>query len=112
MPIELLSRYNIREGALVIDDSDHQRSKSTTQIALVHRIKDKKTEGYFRGQNLVFLVLVTNRITFPVGFAFYEPDPKVSEWKQNDQNLKKQNVQKVCRPRKPMRRKEYPSKLE
>lgn len=108
----LLSRYNIREGVLVIDDSDHQRSKSTTHIAHVHRIKDKKTDGYFRGQNLVFLLLVTDRITLPIGFAFYEPDPTVSQWKQNDQNLKKQHIQKAERPKKPMRRKEYPSKLE
>jgi hypothetical protein len=108
----LLSRYNIREGVLVIDDSDHQRSKSTKHIAHVHRIKDKKTDGYFRGQNLVFLLLVTDLITLPVGFAFYEPDPTLSQWRQNDQNLKKQNVQKAVRPKKPMRRKEYPSKLE
>ena len=108
----LLSRYNIREGVLIIDDSDHQRSKNTTHIAHVHRIKDKKTDGYFRGQNLVFLLLVTDRITLPVGFAFYEPDPTVSQWKLNDQNLKKQNVQKADRPKKPMRGKEYPSKLE
>ncbi len=108
----LLSRYNIREGVLVIDDSDHQRSKSTTHIAHVHQIKDKKTDGYFRGQNLVFLLLVTDRITLPVGFAFYEPDPTVSQWKKNDQNLKKQNVKKAGRPKKPMRREEYPSKLE
>jgi len=58
----LLSRYNIRKGVLVIDDSDHQRSQKTTNIAHVHRIKDKKNDGYFRGQNLVFLLLVTERI--------------------------------------------------
>ena len=37
----LLSRYNIHKGVLVIDDSDHQRSKKTTNIAHVHRIDRK-----------------------------------------------------------------------
>ena len=54
----LLSRYNIHKGVLVIDDSDHQRSKKTTNIAHVHRIKDKKNDGYFRGENLVFLLQI------------------------------------------------------
>ncbi|NGX34945.1 MAG: hypothetical protein K1060chlam1_01307, partial [Candidatus Anoxychlamydiales bacterium] len=69
----IISRYNIKGGVLVIDDSDHQRSKNTTRIGYVHRIKDKKYEGYFNGQNLIFLLLVTDRITFPIGFSFYEP---------------------------------------
>jgi hypothetical protein len=108
----LLSRYNIKEGVLVIDDTDNQRSNNTTRVAHVHRMKDKKTDGYFNGQNLVFLLLVTDRITFPVGFAFYEPDPILSQWKQNDIKLKKNSVQKIDRPKKPKRRNEYPSKLE
>jgi hypothetical protein len=108
----LLSRYNIHKGVLVIDDSDHQRSKKTTNIAHVHRIKDKKNDGYFRGQNLVFLLLVTERITIPVGFAFYEPDPEVSRWKAKDQTLKKDSVKRTDRPKKPLRRKEYPTKQE
>ncbi|MCX6986704.1 MAG: transposase, partial [Chlamydiae bacterium] len=84
----IISRYGIKEGVLVIDDSDHQRSKNTTHIAHVHRIKDKKYEGYFNGQNLIFLLLVTDKITFPVGFSFYEPDPELHEWKNRDQELK------------------------
>mgnify|MGYP000355521451 FL=1 len=108
----LLSRYNIHKGVLVIDDSDHQRSKKTTNIAHVHRIKDKKNDGYFRGQNLVFLLLVTERITIPVGFAFYEPDPEVSRWKAKDQTLKENSVKRTDRPKRPLRRKEYPTKQE
>lgn len=108
----LLSRYNIRKGVLVIDDSDHQRSKNTSNVAYVHRIKDKKNDGYFRGQNLVFLLLVTDRITVPVGFAFYEPDPQISKWRVKNRALKKQEIKKACRPKKPLRRKEFPSKLE
>ena len=108
----IISRYNIKGGVLVIDDSDHQRSKNTTHIAHVHRIKDKKYNGYFKGQNLIFLLLVTDRITFPVGFSFYEPDPALQEWKNNNEELKKQQVNKKERPKRPVKNAKYPSKLE
>ncbi|NGX34928.1 MAG: hypothetical protein K1060chlam1_01290, partial [Candidatus Anoxychlamydiales bacterium] len=78
----------------------------------VHRIKDKKYEGYFNGQNLIFLLLVTDRITFPIGFSFYEPDPALKKWKDKDQELKKQKVSKKERPVKPVKNNKYPSKLE
>ena len=108
----IIARYGIKEGVLVIDDSDHQRSKNTTHIAHVHRIKDKKYDGYFNGQNLIFLLLVTDKITFPVGFSFYEPDPELHEWKSKDQELKKQKVCKKERPEQPVKNAKYPSKLE
>jgi hypothetical protein len=71
----VLKTYGITEGVLVLDDSDRARSKNTRNLHKVHKLKDKKTNGYTMGQNLVFLVLVTPKITIPVGFAFYEPDP-------------------------------------
>lgn len=108
----IISRYNIKGGVLIIDDSDHQRSKNTTNIGYVHRIKDKKHDGYFNGQNLIFLLLVTDKITFPVGFSFYEPDPALKEWKDKDQKLKKQKVSKKERPAQPVKNSKYPSKLE
>ena len=37
----ILSRHGIREGYLVIDDTDKKRSKSTKRIAFVHKIKLK-----------------------------------------------------------------------
>jgi hypothetical protein len=42
---------------LVIDDTDIERSKNVTQIGGAHKIKDKKTGGYFLGQNIVFIIL-------------------------------------------------------
>lgn len=105
----IVSRYNIKGGVLVIDDSDHQRSKNTTNIAHVHRIKDKKYEGYFNGQNLIFLLLVTDRITFPVGFAFYEPDPALKEWKDKNKELKTNNRELL---KQPVKNAKYPSKLD
>ena len=108
----IISRYKIKGGVLVIDDSDHQRSKNTTNIAYVHRIKDKKYDGSFNGQNLIFLLLVTDKITFPVGFSFYEPNPALKAWKDKDQELKKQKVNKKDRPAQPVKNDKYPSKLE
>jgi len=108
----IIARYNIKGGVLVIDDSDHQRSKNTTRIGYVHKIKDKKYDGYFKGQNLVFLLLVTDRITLPVGFSFYQPDPILKAWKDKDQELKTQKVSKKARPAQPVKNDKYPSKLE
>lgn len=51
--IHLFSAYGIKSGRLVIDDSDKERSKNTTEIAKVHKIKNKKSGGYFNGQNLI-----------------------------------------------------------
>lgn len=108
----ILKRYGISEGVLAIDDSDHQRSKNTKKIGYVHRIKDKKNDGYYQGQNLVFLNLITSSITIPVGFRFYMPDPKIQKWNKMEKELKKQKVKKKDRPAKPAYNKEYPSKLQ
>jgi len=104
----ILSRYGIREGYLSIDDTDKKRSKSTKRIAFVHKIKHKPSGGYIMGQSLVFLVLVTPKITVPVGFAFHIPDPVLRAWEKNDERLKKQGVPKSLRPAKPPRDPNYP----
>ena len=90
----ILKKYSASSGHLVIDDTDRQRSKSTTHIANVHKIYDKKTGGYFMGQNLVFLLLVTDKITLPVGFKFFNSDPKRTAWNQKDEELRNAGVPK------------------
>ena len=70
----VLERYGITEGSISIDDTDKRRSKSTKKIYNVHKIKDKPSGGYIMGQSLVFLVLVTPKITIPIGFSFHMPD--------------------------------------
>lgn len=105
----ILSRHGIREGYLSIDDTDKRRSKSTKRIAFVHKIKHKPSGGYIMGQSLVFLVLVTPKITVPVGFAFHMPDPALRAWEKNDKRLKKQGVPKSLRPAKPPRDPNYPT---
>lgn len=43
--IHLFSVYGIKSGTLALDDSDKERSKNTTEIAKVHKIKNKRVVG-------------------------------------------------------------------
>jgi hypothetical protein len=108
----ILNKYGITEGVLVGDDSDHQRAKVTKRIFAAHKIFDKKTGGWFNGQTVVVLYLVTAKVSFAVGFAFYQPDPVIAAWKIADEALKKQGVKKAARPAKPAPNPVYPSKLD
>lgn len=90
----VLETYGISEGVLVLDDSDRPRSKNTKNLHKVRKLKDKKTNGYVMGQNLAFLVLVTPKITVPVGFAFYEPDQAQKAWRLEDNRLKNRVLRK------------------
>ena len=38
----VISHYGVRAGVLVLDDSDKVRSRNTSKIAGVHKVKDKK----------------------------------------------------------------------
>jgi hypothetical protein len=49
------------------------------------------------GQSRVMLLRVTPVLTIPVGFAFYEPDPRLKAWEKEEQRLKKQDVPKKNR---------------
>ncbi len=53
------------------------------------------------GHELVVLYLITSKISLPVGFEFYQPDPELVEWKKHDEVLKKQGIKKSERPAKP-----------
>jgi hypothetical protein len=108
----IISAYGIKYGVLVIDDTDKERSKNTTAIAKAHKIRDKKTGGYINGQNLVFLLLVCEKVTLPVGFYFYESDPKQIAWRKEDARLRKKEVEKKHRPKSPAIDPNYPSKKE
>ena len=108
----IISAYRIKYGVLVIDDTDKERSKNATEIGMLHKIKDKKTGGYFNGQNLVFLLLVCEKVTVPVGFGFYKPDPDQIAWRKEEARLKKKGVEKKYRPKAPPKDPDYPSKKE
>ena len=105
----ILKRYGITEGTISIDDTDKKRSKSTKKIYHVHKIKDKPSGGYIMGQSLVFLVLVTEKITIPVGFAFHMPDPVLSAWYKKDKKLRKKGIPAKERPAQPVRDPNYPT---
>lgn len=101
--------YNITKGVISIDDTDKKRSKCTTKIFGVHKIKDKSTGGFCMGQGIVFLVLATPKLTIPVGYAFHIPDPEYSKWYKENKKLKKAGVPKAKRPVKPKKSENYPT---
>jgi DDE superfamily endonuclease len=108
----ILKRYGITSGVLVTDDSDHQRSKKTPKLYKTHKIKDKGTGGYINGQNIVLLLLVTAKVSLPVGFAIYQPDPEKQAWVKADKQLQQQGVKKKDRPAAPPSNPQYPSKSQ
>ena len=102
--LTIFNKFKIQSGVLVIDDTDKQRSKRTRRIHKAHKIFDKSTSGYFNGQNIVFLLLVSNKITIPVGFDFYLPDPEIKKWEKEDSRLKELGISKNNRPAYPERK--------
>jgi len=106
----ILRHHGMTSGSLVIDDTDNQRSKSAQALAHLYKLRDKESGGYIWGQSLVFLVLVTPKLSIPVGFVFYQPAPEVSAWYKRAKALKKQGVPKKQRPPKPAPNPHYPPK--
>ncbi len=98
---QVLVTYQIDHGSLVIDDSGKKRAKKTTKIHGAHKVKDKATGGYYNGQELVFLVLVTEKVTIPVDFRFYIPDPRMTAWRKKNKTLKQQGISTKHRPDRP-----------
>tara|TARA_X000001036_G_scaffold435332_1_gene476378 strand:- start:82 stop:1530 length:1449 start_codon:yes stop_codon:yes gene_type:complete len=110
--LNIFKTYDITTGILALDDTDNKRSKKTTAIHKAHKIKDKASGGFINGQELLFLLLITDKLTIPVGFCFYQPDPDFSEWKKQDKKLRKKMVPKSERPAKPARNTDFPTKQE
>ena len=106
----ILKKYEITEGSLELDDTDRERSKNAKKLHKLGKQKDKKSGGYFNGQSIVFLLLVSNKVSLPVGFKFYKMDPVWKAWKTEDDRLKKQKVKKSKRPVEPPRDSKYPTK--
>ena len=84
--------HGITSGTLVIDDTDNPRSQSATTLAHLYKLREKESGGALWGHSLVFLVLVTPKISLPVGFVFYQPAPELSAWYKQEKALKKQGV--------------------
>jgi SRSO17 transposase len=108
----VLKHYGITAGTLVLDETDKRRAKITTKITGAHKVKDKKSGGYFNGQELVFLLLVTDTVTFPVDFRFYTPDPAVSAWRKRSKEQKQQGIPAAERELRPKMNADYPQKTD
>jgi hypothetical protein len=108
----LLRHHGLTSGSLVIDDTDNPRSKSAKALAYLYKLRDKESGGYLWGQSLVFLILVTPKISLPVGFGFYQPAPELSAWYKQAKGLKKQGVPPKQRPPKPAPNAQYPTKQQ
>lgn len=108
----IIRLHGIKEGILVGDDSDRERSREVEKIFGAHKTKDKKRGGYVVAQNIVLLLLVTKKITIPVGFMFYRPDPGLQAWAFHDAILRAQGLPKSQRPPKPAKNPAFPSRTE
>jgi len=108
--LSLIKKYGLKDGVLILDDSDNPRSKNAKEIYKLSKLKDKKSGGYIIGQGFVLLLFVSDKITIPVGFEFYAPDPNIQKWEATEEILKKQGVKKAARPKRPERNKDYPTK--
>jgi hypothetical protein len=108
----ILRHHGLTSGSLVIDDTDNPRSKSAKALAYLYKLRAKESGGYLWGQSLVFLILVTPKISMPVGFGFYQPAPELSAWYKQAKGLKKQGVPPKQRPPKPAPNAQYPTKQQ
>jgi len=108
----VLRHHGLTAGSLVIDDTDNPRSKSAKALAYLYKLRDKESGGYLWGQSLVLLVLVTPKISMPVGFGFSQPAPELSAWYKQAKGLKKQGVPPQQRPPKPAPNAQYPTKQQ
>ena len=108
----ILRSHGITSGHLMLDDTDNARSKAAKALAHLYKLRDKESGGYVWGQSLVFLVLVTPKISLPVGFVFYQPAPELSTWYKQVKVLKKQGVPPKQRPPKPTPNAQYPTKQQ
>jgi DDE superfamily endonuclease len=108
----ILRSHGITSGSLVIDDTDNPRSKAARKLAYLYKLRDKASGGYVWGQSLLFLLLVTPKISIPVGFVFYHPAPELSAWYRQEKARKKQKGSKVQRQPKPAPNPHYPTKQQ
>ena len=108
----ILRHHGITSGSLVLDDTDNPRSKAANKLAYLYKLRDKESGGYIWGQSLLFLLLVTPKISIPVGFVFYQPDPELSTWYRREKARKKQKAPKAQRRPKPAPHPDYPTKQQ
>jgi hypothetical protein len=105
----ILRQDGMTSGRLVLDATDHQRSKSAKTLAHLSTRREKERGGSLWGQRLVFLVLVTPTISLPVGVVFSQPAPELRAWEKKEKALKQQGVPPQQRPPTPAPHPQYPT---
>ena len=110
--VKVLRDHKVSSVHIAIDDTDRKRSKVIKALWGVFKTIDKATGGWTNAQNIVFICLITDKVTFPILFTFYRPDPKHSLWAKNDKKLREKKVSKKDRPAEPTRSLKYPTRLE
>ena len=100
--VVVIGRFGIIRCRLVLDETDKKRSKSAKLIHNLHKIKDKASGGYINGQKLVFLYLVADNVSIPVGFEFYKPDPELKSGKRTTKSSQAGRIEE--KPSSPNRR--------
>lgn len=93
----IIKAFNVRVITIAVDDTERERSKNCKVLPFVRKALCKATGGWIQAQNIVFIVLVTDRVTIPVWFSFHRPA-----------NLSK-DQRKACR-KNPKKIKKYDSK--
>ena len=76
----ILQHHGITSGNLLSDDTATPRSQSAKTLASLSQLRDQASGGSLGGQSLVFLVLVTPKISLPVGVVFSQPAPESRAW--------------------------------
>lgn len=109
---KVLLDHNVSAAHIGIDDTDRTRSKVIKILWGVFKTFDKATGGWINAQNIVFLYLITDKVTVPIMFKFYRPDPVYSAWVKEDKKLRKKGIKKKNRPSEPKRNKEYPTRID
>lgn len=110
--LKVLSDHQVSCLHIVIDDTDRPRSKMVKALWGVFKTLDKATGGWIHAQNIVFMCLVTNKVTVPIFFTFYRPDPKFQAWKKMDKQLRLKGVKRAKRPSCPSKNSDFPTRIE
>ena len=69
----LFELFDIKDIVITIDDTERERSKQCRVLPFVRKAICKATGGWVQAQNIVFFVLVTDRVTIPIWFHFHRP---------------------------------------
>ena len=78
----IFQQFGIRIITIQIDDTERTRSKNCKILPFVRKALCKVTGGWIQAQNIVFIVLVTEKVTIPCWFCFHKPAELSKEQKK------------------------------